>query len=122
MEEMKVRWQGQEAVIKEETAFEVADAVEQQATLGELAVMRSMPGRIQYAKLSRAYAALLRSVGIPVTSKEVHREFTKALRSAEETDRLGYAVEVIDWLIYVLMDGAPENDGKKKDADDAPGK
>lgn len=105
-----VKWGKEEAQIKESMAFEVAEAVEQHITVGELAVMRSFPGRIQYAKLSKGYAALLEVVGIAATPQEVHKEFTKTLKSSKVAgpDRLAYAIQVMDWLLMVLMDGAPE--------------
>lgn len=119
MEAFTIKWQGQEATVKADQAFELADAIEQHVTVGELAVMRSVPGRIQYVKLSKAYAAMLMACGIPAKAKDVHGEFTKVLRSATADDRLGMAIEALDWLLMVLMDGAPEPEPDDKPVKDA---
>lgn len=108
-DQITVKWKDEEAKVSSSMAFEIADAVEQHLTVGELAVMRSYPGQVKYVKLARAYAALLRVVGIRASAHEVHLEFTKALRSGKKGEnRLAYAVQVMDWLLYILMDGAPE--------------
>jgi len=105
-----LKWDGEEYTLNETEAFLAADAVEEFLTLGELVEMRSDGNRIRFAKIAQAYAAMLSEAGCRVSAQQVHRAFTDALKSDKPQDRLTMAVQAIDWLIMVVMDGSPSDD------------
>lgn len=116
MSKIKLTWKGESATLTEDQAFLAADAVEQVATFGELVEMRMKPGKIRFVLLAKAYAALLTEAGIPTKAREVHREFMKVVNAGGNAEkRLALAVEAIDWLLMVLMDGAPEPEASEGD-------
>ena len=112
MKSIKLKWKGEEVTITEDRVFEVADAVEDVITFGELVQMRTGGGNIRFTKIARAYAAMLTEAGLTVTPREVHSEIMAAVRNAKKAEKLSMAMEAIDWLLVVLMDGAPEADGE----------
>lgn len=109
MKKIKLTWKGNEATLNEDQVFFAADAVEQEITFGELVKMRTSGQNIRFTQISKAYAAILNEAGLSVTSREVHSEIMKAVRTADKTEKLNMALEAIDWLLIVLMDGAPED-------------
>lgn len=115
MKEIKLKWQGKEASIPEAGVFLAADAVEEHVTVGELLQMRAQRGKIRFARLAIAYAALLQSAGIAAAPSEIHKEFTKALKSGAPADRLSFAVQAIDDLCIILMDGVEDLDDPEED-------
>jgi hypothetical protein len=112
MKSIKLKWKGEEVTIKEDRAFEVADAVEEVITFGELVQMRAGGGNIRFTKIAKAYAAMLTEAGLPVSAREVHSEIMAMVRNAEKAEKLSMALEAIDWLLVILMDGAPEAEGE----------
>jgi len=112
MKSIKIKWKDQEVTIKEDRVFEVADAVEDVITFGELVQMRTGGGNIRFTKIAKAYAAMLTEAGLPVTGAQVHKEIMAAVRNAEKAEKLSMAMEAIDWLLVILMDGAPEAEGE----------
>jgi hypothetical protein len=114
MQSIKIKWNDQEVTLTEDMAFQVTDAVEDVITFGQLVRMRSDSHNIRFAKLAKAYAAMLGAVGIKATAAEVYKAFAAQLRGdggENGLDRVGYAVEVLDWLIITMLDGAPQGDG-----------
>lgn len=112
MSTVKIKWDGKEVTLTPDMAFELTDAVEDVLTFGQLVQMRMDGANIRFAKLSKAYAAMLGAVGIKATPQEVYAVFAAQLRGEDGPDRIGYAVTVIDWLISAMLDGAPEGDGE----------
>lgn len=112
MKAIKLKWKGEEITVKEDRVFEIADAVEDVITFGELVQMRTGGGNIRFTKIAKAYAAMLTEAGLPVTGREVHSEIMAAVRNAEKAEKLSMAMEAIDWLLVILMDGAPEAEGE----------
>lgn len=116
MAQIKLTWNGETATLNDEMAFLAADAVEQVVTFGELVQMRSQPGKIRFVMLAKAYSALLTEAGIPVTPRAVHKEFMAAVHAGDKVhERLSVALEAIDWLLVVLMDGAPQSEDSEGD-------
>jgi hypothetical protein len=120
MRSIKLTWKGQAATLSEDQAFYAADAVEQHVTFGDLVAMRTSGKNIRFAQISRAYAALLNEAGLSVTDREVHSEIMSAVRTANKAEKLSMALEAIDWLLIVVMDGAPEADPEGETEGNAP--
>lgn len=116
---ISLKWNGEEYTLNEKEAFLAADAVEDVLTLGELVAMRADGSKIKFAKLSSAYAAMLMEAGCKVDPVDIHKAFTDRLKGKDEGFKLEMAVEAIDWLILVLMDGAPESDEGDKEGKNA---
>lgn len=110
MRKIRLTWKGEAATLKEDGVFLAADAVEQEVTFGELVQMRITGKNIRFTQIAKAYAAMLREAGLNVTAREVHSEIMKVVRTADKAEKLSMALEAIDWLLVVLMDGAPEQD------------
>jgi len=108
MKQIKLTWNGETATLKEDQVFYAADAVEQVITFGELVQMRTTGSNIRFTQISKAYAAMLSEAGLSVTPREVHAEIMKAVRTSDKAEKLKLALEAIDWLLIILMDGAPE--------------
>ena len=53
---------------------------------------------------------MLQEAGFSVTAREVHAEIMRKVREGTPSEKLSMAVEAIDWLLMILMDGAPEPD------------
>lgn len=115
MQTIKLTWKGQSATLKEDQVFYAADAVEQEITFGELVQMRTSGGNIRFTKIAKAYAAMLREAGLNVTAREVHSEIMKTVRTSDRAEKLSMALEAIDWLLVVLMDGSPDADEQEVD-------
>jgi hypothetical protein len=121
METIKIKWNGREVTLTDDMAFQITDAVEDVMTFGQLVRMRSDSHNIKFAKLAKAYSAMLGAVGIKATDAEVYKAFAAQLRGDNgETgvDRVEYAVQVLDWLIVTMLDGAPQGDGDADDGDE----
>lgn len=110
MRKIKLTWKGNDATLNEDQLFYAADAVEQEITFGELVQMRTSGKNIRFTQIAKAYAAMLNEAGLSVTSRDVHAEIMKAVRTSDKAEKLNLALEAIDWLLIVLMDGAPEGE------------
>ncbi len=112
---ISLKWKGESYTLNENEAFLAADAVEDVLTLGELVAMRNDGGKIKFAKLASAYSALLSEAGCDAPAMEIRKAFTEAMKGRSKGFKLELAVEAIDQLILILMDGAPVDDaGDKK--------
>jgi len=116
MKSIEIEWDGERATLTERQAFAAADAIEEHVTFGQLAQMRMDGNKVRFAQIAAAYAALLGVVGIRASAHQVHVKFKEQLRDASSADKLSATMKAIDWLLMVLMDGAPEADGDEEPA------
>jgi len=105
---IEIEWKGETLTIRENQAFEAAEAVEEVFTLGELAKFESKP---KLAALSRGFAALVNFAGGKATPQEVRQSALAAMKAGE--NEAAVLTSIMSALVEVLMDGAP-------DAEDAP--
>jgi hypothetical protein len=107
---IKLEWAGKEYVITEGEAFRAAAEVEEFVTIFELHGMFSNP---KIAKLSSAYAALLRFCGATVSDRDVWDALTNELRNGKQNERLG----AVHGLFAILLGDAPKMEGGDDDSD-----
>jgi len=105
---IEIEWKGETLTIREDQAFEAAEAVEEVFTLGELARFGDKP---KLAALSRGFAALVNFAGGKATPQEVRQSALAAMKTGQ--DEAAVLASIMSALIEILMDGAP-------DAEDAP--
>ena len=102
-----ISWKGEDYTLNEDEAFLAASEVEEVITVGELVTMLQSLASIKFARLARAYGALLREAGANVTDREIHDEFKKALSGGKAAEKLALARTALLTLTGILMDGAP---------------
>ncbi len=115
---IEIEWKGETYTITERDAFEVADAIEDVVTLGQLVQMRSDGENIRFARLAKAYSAMLNATGAQTTPDEVRNAFLAGLQDDNPLDRLKLSLEAIDNLIIMVMGDAPKVDPETADTDD----
>lgn len=119
MADIVLNFRGQTYTIRENSAFEVAEVIEDIVTLGEITTWGRSP---KFTKISRCFGAMLRFAGCDVTDQAVYKDMmasvTKlSVAGSEEEARGLLAAQAVGALMAVLMGGAPDGDGE-----DAPGK
>lgn len=111
---IKLSYKGRDYTINEAEVFDVCDQIEAHVALGELAEMLESPRKIRFAKLARAYAAMLQAVGAPQADVgEIHQGFRGAMASGDATGSISEARGAIVNLMAVLMGDAPAGGDKE---------
>lgn len=99
-----VEWKGVKHVIPENEIFELADAVEDVVTIGELA---EMGAKVKLTKIAAAYAAILRHVGVDVSGNEVWRYMLSDLGPKGPQARQSAILVALESLMGILTAGMP---------------
>jgi hypothetical protein len=103
---IELEWKGKSYVIREEQAFALGEELEDIVTITELAAMGDKP---KFYKLSRAYAAIITFAGGHATPAEVHGAIMDGVKAGESAGA-DVVMTVVNTLISILMDGAPDGD------------
>lgn len=119
MADIVLNFRGGSYTIRETSAFDVAEQIEDIVTLGEITTWGRNP---KFTKISRCFGAMLRFAGCIVTDQDVYKDMmasiTQLSANGDESQARGLmAAHAVSALMAVLMGGAPEGDGG-----DAPGK
>lgn len=115
MPNIRLSFRGTDYVIPEGKVFEVGEAIEEIATIGEIASWGKSP---KFHKLARCFGEMLRYAGCKISDREVFSDIMAQIKAAgdeiEDPDKAKelVAVQAVHSLIAVLMDGAPESDGE----------
>jgi len=111
MPNITLSFKGTDYKILENSAFEVAEEVEEIVTLAELAKMQTNP---KFVKIAKCLGVMLRFAGAKVSDKDVHSEIIREIAGLSEEDAGAakdmLAAQAIGSLMAVLMDGAPIDD------------
>ena len=94
-------------------AFEMGEAVENIATLADMARWQSNP---RFHVMARCYGMMLRFAGAKVSDAEVHTEMMAQIKALQADGKDGAApdpanlfhLQAIQSLMEVLMDGMPD--------------
>lgn len=106
MANIVMKFRGGEYIIPENRAFEVGGDVEEVASLFEVFSWMKVP---KFHKMARCLGVMLRSAGCDVDDREVYRELMSSVTSGGANDYLSSA---LFGLVSLMMDGAPQGDGK----------
>jgi len=105
---IEIEWKGETLTIREDQAFEAAEAVEEFFTIADLG---RFSGKPKLAKLSRGFAELVNFAGGKATPQEVRQSALAAVKDGQSQTEV--VLSIMSALYAILMDGAP-------DAEDAP--
>lgn len=105
MKTFSFEWSGETIEIEERDVFRLVDAVEGVVTIGELAAMQADFKAIRYAKLAEAFSALLSECGFRESKEDIRRKFISGFRENDAKDSIHMALDVINWLMVLLLDG-----------------
>ncbi len=121
---INITFKGKTFSIPAYKAFEVGEAVENIATLADMARWQSNP---RFHAIARCYGIMLRFAGAKVSDSDVHSEMMdqiKAMRADGAAPNVAnlFHLQAIQSLMEVLMDGMPDEmrgdaDGQDCDAD-----
>lgn len=78
-EDIRLTWRGTEYVIPAKSVLRAIAVVEDHVTMKELSEYSQNPGGSKFAKLTMAYAALLKFAGAKVTEEEVYESVLRPL-------------------------------------------
>lgn len=114
MPNINLSFKGETYTIRDDQAFEAAEAVEDVMTIPEIVAMQAAP---KFTKIARCFGAMLRFAGVKVSDREVHQEMMREISAMEGDADVSEAKELlaaqaIAALLSVLMDGAPEGDAE----------
>lgn len=106
MANIRLSFRGEEYVIPDKDAFAAGEAVEEIVTLAEIAQWGKKP---KFRKLARCFGELLRFAGCKVSDAEVFTEIMGQVKRYDGNEDV-VAVQALNALVEILMDGAPEGD------------
>lgn len=106
MASIVMKYRGGEYIIPENRAFEVGGDVEEVADFFEIISWTKRP---KFHKMARCLGVMLRAAGCDVADSEVHTELMTSVTSSGAND---YMISALFGLVALMMDGAPQGDGK----------
>lgn len=106
MPALVMKFRGGEYTIPENRAFEVGGDVEEVASLFEVISWMKAP---KFHKMARCLGVMLRAAGCDVEDREVYGELMASVTSSGSND---YMTSALFGLVALMMDGAPQGDGK----------
>lgn len=106
MANIVMKFRGSDYTIPENRAFEVGGDVEEVASLFEVISWMKTP---KFHKMARCLGVMLRAAGCDADDREVYRELMASVTSGGANE---YLTTALFGLVSLMMDGAPQGDGK----------
>lgn len=114
MRAINLTYKGKTYSIPAYKAFEVGEAVEDIATLADMARWQGNPN---FHKIARCYGLMLRFAGAKVSDSDVKTEIMDQIKAMNILAKAGvspdmadlFHLQAIESLMAVIMDGMPEN-------------
>lgn len=102
-EDITLGWDDKKYVIPSDRVMGAIARVEEHVTMRELAEYASSPSGSRFARVSMAYASLLRYAGAQVTDEEVYKKLTKVFTGDDKKDNSAPVIYAAVFGLLSLM-------------------